>query len=213
MVVKLIEFAGQFFPNNCISCGKRLSPRRFLCDSCEALIKGPIPYEISLGKFSARSYWWYEPPVSDVIKAYKFAKRWRLSKLIANWLLYLLDYSLHSESSDYAIVSVPTTLRALRERGFDSNGLVLRQLRKIVDYRVIDAITVAKSGLPQSSLSKEERKAAAIGKFTLRTERLPEKIILFDDFITTGSTITSCANLLKSAGVKDLKILSIARTK
>ena len=90
---------------------------------------------------------------------------------------------------------------------------MLRQLRKIVDYRVIDAITVAKSGLPQSSLSKEERKAAAIGKFTLRTERLPEKIILFDDVITTGSTITSCANLLKSAGVKDLKILSIARTK
>lgn len=213
MAVKIIELAGYFFPNACLSCGNRIAVSEFLCDSCKCLIKGPIPYELSVDGLPVRSYWWYEPSVSDVIRAYKFGKRWRLSKLIAGWLLNLLDQSLPGGGRDYTIISVPTTIQALRERGFDTNSLVLRKLRRMANYRVINAITVAKSVLPQASLTKEERKVAAKGKFSLRIKKLPKKVILFDDVITTGSTIRSCAKLLESAGVEDLKIFSIARTK
>ncbi|AKI97282.1 ComF family protein [Kosmotoga pacifica] len=213
MAVKILEIVGTFFPNNCISCGKKLSPRRFLCDFCEDVIRGPLPFSFSLGKFTARSYWWYEPPVSEIIKAYKFNKRWRLSRLMAQWLFTLLDSCLPAAGTDFSIIPIPTTFRALRERGFDSNGLILHQLRKIANYEVTDALIAIKSGLPQSSLTKEERKRAVEEKFALKTGRLPDKIILFDDVITTGSTITYCAKLLKDAGVKELKILSIARAK
>ena len=40
-----------------------------------------------------------------------------------------------------------------------------------------------------------------------------KKILLVDDIFTTGSTVNSCIDLLKSKGAKTIEVLVIAKTK
>ncbi|XVN42372.1 MAG: phosphoribosyltransferase family protein [Candidatus Rickettsia vulgarisii] len=39
-----------------------------------------------------------------------------------------------------------------------------------------------------------------------------KKILLIDDVLTTGTTISKCSKILKNAGVKYLYVITIART-
>ncbi|MBT3273520.1 MAG: ComF family protein, partial [Spirochaetales bacterium] len=49
------------------------------------------------------------------------------------------------------------------------------------------------------------------GNIKLRRKKTaPEKVMLIDDIFTTGATGDACAELLKSAGAQEVKLLTIA---
>ena len=64
----------------------------------------------------------------------------------------------------------------------------------------------------QSSLTKTERKQNIKDAFIVINENdiADKKIILFDDIITTGSTLNECSKILRKANVKEVAILTIA---
>ncbi|OAA22482.1 ComF family protein [Kosmotoga sp. DU53] len=185
----VLNFLERFFPNSCTSCGARIPVRNFLCEHCENQIKGPLLENFSISYINKTyAFWWYEPPMNDLIKAYKFQGRFRLAEQFAEMLFKMI----FKFNIDGTIIPVPTTFSALRKRGFDTNALILKKLNRKLDITVLNALTALRRPMPQSRLSGNDRVISVKGKFQLvnSTLKLPERVILFDDVITTGATVS-----------------------
>jgi predicted amidophosphoribosyltransferase len=69
---------------------------------------------------------------------------------------------------------------------------------------------------PQQGLSRSARKDNVAGAFAVNDERRPEiagaAIVLIDDVLTTGETLSACARALKKAGAASVDALVLART-
>ncbi|MFO7882376.1 MAG: phosphoribosyltransferase family protein [Kosmotogaceae bacterium] len=167
------------------------------------------------GTKTTRVYTWYEPPFSDMIKAYKFHNRERISGWLAERLFVLLVETLPENIRvKPPIIPVPTTITALRTRGYDTNRKILKRLSRKLNFILLEALVATGRHTPQTLLDKKEREKMK-SKFRLRSDniKLPEEIVLFDDVLTTGTTIKDCIKTLKEAGVKKIHVRTLARTK
>lgn len=121
------------------------------------------------------------------------------------------------------LVPVPTSRQAIRRRGYDP---LLRILRAAIRSRVTDglgvrprlvsALTVNRPVADQATLGSRERRANLAGAFTVR-ERCRElladaTVLLVDDLVTTGATLTEAARALAEAGVPARAAAVVAAT-
>lgn len=197
------------FPNYCVACGKEIGYKSFLCEDCTGSLKGPVYLDFKLPWIDqGHFFWWYESPLKEIIRAYKFERRYRLSNCLANYLFEM--FCSFSPEFD-AIVPVPTTISALGERGYDTNRLILKKLKKKFVFTEDQVLVARNKKVPQSSLGGKERKKNIEGKFAIRKEPVPERVLLFDDVVTTGSTVIECAKLLKRNGAKEITLFTIGR--
>jgi predicted amidophosphoribosyltransferase len=60
-------------------------------------------------------------------------------------------------------------------------------------------------------LPRAERIRLGPTLFRLSREQVPEKILLLDDIVTTGTTIAAAAKLLREGGAKQVHVAVIAR--
>ncbi|MGH9353284.1 MAG: ComF family protein [Terriglobia bacterium] len=70
-----------------------------------------------------------------------------------------------------------------------------------------------KPTLPQSGLHQAARRENVRGVFTVAhpASIRGRSIILVDDVMTTGATVSACAAALKQAGAQDVAVLTLAR--
>ncbi|MDY2777686.1 MAG: phosphoribosyltransferase family protein [Collinsella sp.] len=160
----------------------------------------------------------FEGPLPRIVRAYKDAGERRLARPIAEMLH---DAASHAEavapdrfggllSESDAIVFVPATGRAYRRRGFDHMELVSRQLALLSGVPCLDALIKHGSG-DQRLLGREERLDASRGVYEVATDVGDMRLLLVDDVITTGATISACAAALGDAGAARVDALTLAR--
>ncbi len=138
--------------------------------------------------------------------AYKFDN----ARAGAAELAALLDARLPLVPSDVHIVGIPTSSQTIRRRGFDHVGLVVKQLAKLRSLPVAHVL-VRESTATLHFLNKTERQKLAPHLFSVKSGAIPEKVLLVDDIVTTGTTLYSAARLLRSAGVQHLYAAVIAK--
>ncbi|MCW2750601.1 MAG: ComF family protein [Aeromicrobium sp.] len=117
------------------------------------------------------------------------------------------------------MVPVPTSRRSKRARGADvvdelaraSAGL-LRGLG--VDIRAAQALAYARSTDDQAGLDAEHRAANLHGAFRLRATGalVGRDVIVVDDILTTGATVTEAVRVLSAAGHRPVGIAVVAAT-
>lgn len=119
------------------------------------------------------------------------------------------------ESGLHADLIVPTPLHWTRQffRGYNQSAL----LAEIISYRTKipskKVLKRKKMTSKQANLNRKERKKNLIGAFSVKKEVICRNrtILLLDDVMTTGTTLTSAASALLEAGAKKVKILVLAR--
>ena len=97
------------------------------------------------------------------------------------------------------ITFVPRSTEGLRENGFDqSEYLVKRTARILGNAKAVRLLKRAGKSTAQKKLAGLERNLNISGKFRcVKTPVNPKNIIIVDDVLTTGSSISECASVLK----------------
>ena len=77
----------------------------------------------------------------------------------------------------------------------------------------IKSLKRVKWTIPQTILSRNERKKGIRGSFNGTHERVRGKnLLIIDDIYTNGSTVIECARTLKKNGAVKVDVLTFART-
>jgi ComF family protein len=110
------------------------------------------------------------------------------------------------------LVPIPLHKRKLRERGYNQSEFIARGLSDVTGIPVnANYVERAKFTQTQTTLSMEERRMNMERAFTCVSSEVEGKVIvLVDDVITTGATITSCAHMLKERGATRVIATSVA---
>lgn len=130
-----------------------------------------------------------------------------LAELLAN---YLKSNPLPGE----ALIPVPLHPKRLRERGYNQSRLLAWELGKLTNIPVIeDCLIRVKEAKPQvKAANLEERHRNVTDAFACHNGKVSGKeIILVDDVCTSGATLESCAEALKSKGAVSIWGLTLAR--
>jgi len=116
----------------------------------------------------------------------------------------------------FILIPVPLHPRRQRWRSFNQAELLGRILAEKFNWQVrADILVRYKHTKPQVDLKGKERRKNIRGAFKINPNSKflirNSKFILFDDIWTTGSTLRECGQVLKRAGVREVRGLTLAR--
>jgi ComF family protein len=207
-------------PHLCFGCGKNGT---MLCDNCKYnIIEEPFSGCILCGNISNNGLCaQHDVPICKawvvgerrtvlkrVINAYKF----EYVKATGSTLIDLLDARLPILPSNTIIVPIPTAPSHIRARGYDHLGVLAKLLSQRRELPVAPLLERA-STTTQHHLNKVDRQFEAGNAFTLSSHATIDTtspVLLLDDIITTGATITSAAQILAQAGVQTIFVAALA---
>lgn len=113
------------------------------------------------------------------------------------------------------IVPVPLHPKRERERGFNQAALLARSVSKLsglpVDERSL--ARVVNTVRHRAGMDARVRREAVDEAFEVLRPRLiaGERVLLVDDVLTTGATVSACAGTLRAAGAAEVYVLTAAR--
>ena len=119
------------------------------------------------------------------------------------------------EGADY-IVPVPLHASRRIKRRYNQSVLLARVLAKIsAPLFDPDILMRHRATMSQGGRSASGRRRNVQGAFKVREAAIDRAkgatIVLFDDVMTTGATLESCARTLKRAGASHVRALTLAR--
>jgi ComF family protein len=154
----------------------------------------------------------YEGSLREIIHAFKYSARRSLARPLAR--LVRAQAATHAVLDDVdAIVPVPLHRSRKRTRGFNQARDLARALK--LDAPVLNALRRVRATRPQADLPAAQRHRNVRDAFALAAPRkLPPPgacVLLVDDVCTTGATLEACARVLKRAGVREVRAVTVAR--
>ena len=122
------------------------------------------------------------------------------------------DPRLHPRHFDL-VVPVPLHPARLRERGFNQAELLAKILAQKINIPLGCALERIRYTTTQTALDRSERMENSHNAFRLRknTDVRGLRVLLIDDVLTTGSTLSECARVLKRAGANSVHAATAAR--
>jgi ComF family protein len=232
--MSLVRMADQFlitlFDATCVACAGPLTPDRRgpvcaacwrqiphvpapLCGRCGEPLTWSVEPGASCGPCVA------EPPAFDgaraaglytgSLKAIVHALKYGRQPLIAPELGRRMRTVADDWLTDACVVPVPLHPWRSWQRGFNQAELLARELgppvRRLLWRRRL--------GRPQAGLPAHERRHNVADVYRARRtwRRVPSRVVLVDDVLTTGATVDACARVLKAQGVREVLVLTAAR--
>ncbi len=203
------------FPRKCVLCGRLLAQDETdLCRNCRVNASmcentsRPIAY---LDQWTA--VWYYEDHVRESLLRYKFGGREHYAKSYGR-MLAMKIYEMHLPIT--YITWVPISGRRRLRRGYDQSELLAKAVAKELGLDVVRCLKKVRHNKAQSSISNADRRRANVmGVYKIQN---PNKIsgasiLLIDDILTTGATISECAKTLRFAGASHVYGAAVAAGK
>ncbi len=171
-----------------------------ICPLCRA---GATQYQ------AAYSFGSYDGGLIRLIHLYKYAGVRTLAAPFADWLAAALP---RLERFD-AIVPVPLHWWKKITRGFDQSELLAIELSKRTGIPVARWLSRTRITSSQAGLTSSQRRTNVAGAFRAsQPQRIAgARVLLLDDVLTTGTTLSAAAGTLRRAGAARVTALTVAR--
>lgn len=148
----------------------------------------------------------YEGPARHLVARLKYRNDRSGLRWLADGMAALL-----SPRPGAVLTWVPTTVPRSRNRGFDQAALLARAVARRWRLPCLDLLRRGDT-TPQTGRTAAERRTGIT--LTIRNSRSPPPpaIVLVDDVLTTGTTLTCAARALRTTGIPHIAALTAART-
>ncbi len=174
---------------------------------CSACRRRPPRFERAYALFE------YSHSVADAIRRIKYGRDLTALRALCRALGPWLMERLRSAPRPPHIIPIPPHPRSLRRRGFHLPTLLLRwSLARPHRSLITHGLRKTRLTKKQASLPLAQRPANIRDAFH-PTKALPEAgpIVLFDDVLTSGATLNSAADALRSHGHRAIEAWTLAR--
>lgn len=216
------------YPNKCAVCGEITGEIDPVCEYCKIVInnvnhKNLCPkcgLEREYCRCKSREY--HFKGIAGTFKnsgapqrayyAYKLGKHKELADFFAE-RVYRTVKTVFGDIHFDAICCVPTAHRSRLKRGFDHNEEIAVRLADKFGSRYLRGVLKARhfrNFQHRSSFAK--RLENVRGKYYTVSCIKANRVLLFDDILTTGATLDECAKELMFAGVKEVYCAVVLET-
>lgn len=194
--------------NRCKFCGKVLISTKESCLQCrESYVLTHV--DLMMPLFSYRLW---NKELMFLWKSLEF-------RALSGWFGKITAETLRKMNVE-VIVPVPPRPGKIKEKGWDQIDELCKFLKYKYGFKVLDILE--RHSMNQQKKLDRENRLESIGKaYFLKSDKeikkelksfhgsFPKSVCLVDDVCTTGATIESCAEVLKSAGVVEVKAFTI----
>ncbi len=158
----------------------------------------------------AQAVFHYQFPIDRLIAAFKYHHQLALTDLFAD----LMAARIEPDAQPTMIVPVPLHPHRLRQRGYDQTLLLAKALARLTGIACNTSTLQRQRDTPmQKSLDRDARRDNLAAAFACHGETLAgQRILLIDDVLTTGATLSVLSEVLLNAGAESVHALVIART-
>ncbi len=217
----LLDF---IYPRPCPICELRLSSsERAICTHCATLLS---PYNTSLHNPAERLY--ACPKFQKLYALFFYEKGSYVQRLIHNFKYKshtdLIDFfKLSAQNQGYfqqwqtetydLILAVPISKERRSKRGYNQAFLMAKAIADEMGVEPSEDLILHKNKSSQTRLNKYERITNTESSFYLnpkfRKSKVPKRVLLVDDVLTTGATLLAVAFLLEELGVERIDVFTI----
>jgi ComF family protein len=188
---------------HCRQCGLPLgSQRDKICGHC---IQHTPPFTRTVCPLQ------YQFPADRLVQAFKFNRQLAAGRVLSHLMCeYVTDRQF---SHPDMLIPVPLHNFRMIKRGFNQASELGVYVSKVLDIPLLTtALKRHRNTKAQSGLSRKQRRRNVRGAFYWHGLVKPDRhVALIDDVMTTGTTVTECARVLKKAGAKRVDIWVAAR--
>lgn len=189
--------------SRCPVCKVRSSSAKGCCAACAAELFAPHVegFALSLGV--------YEGKLKRAVGAFKFRNVTRLGALFGDELAEVVQEAGWSVD---LVCPMPLHVSRRLERGYNQSALVSKRTAKRLGVPHRHALTRVRATKQQARLGGSERQGNVEGAFRAPPLR-GERVLIVDDVMTSGATLTECSLALLEAGAGQVYIAVVARAR
>jgi ComF family protein len=152
----------------------------------------------------------YEDTLRELIHLFKYGRMRPLARVLGE----LTARAIPREHRFDLIVPMPLHWRKRWSRGYNQSELLAKEVARRWGVPVEKIVRRVKATAPQAGLSNSKRRLNVRAAFRMRKGSNIKglRVLLIDDVVTTGSTASACASVLKRAGASHVAVAAVART-
>lgn len=173
---------------------------------CGACLRRPPPVS------RCTAVWQYREPLDALLQQFKFGRDRVLGEQLAREA-----FARRGAALRHADLLVPVPLHWSRQavRSFNQAAVIAEVLAEKSGRPVVAAVRRRRRGRAQSRLPRDERLTALRGIFGVHRRKASavrgRRVVIVDDVVTTGSTLTAVARTLRGADAKSVEAFVLAR--
>ncbi len=223
------------YPSRCLHCQDFIPPETsLLCSSCASLLELIDPEErcqtcfaIKQNEFSEHcrncqenptlfyqtaAAFDYIGPAATLLKKLKYSNQPYLARGLAAFLTAQFDQL--SWPLPDALIPVPISFSRWLERGYNQSALIAEEMAKLLNVPVLNVLKRHSGDFSQAGLTLNQRRRLEGKSFILKKNHsLTDKtLLLIDDVMTSGTTLSKCAECLMESSPACLYALTVCQT-
>lgn len=155
----------------------------------------------------------YHYPWNSLITRWKFGQQPALAHYAADWMRQDARIQAAINAAD-VLVPIPLSKERMRERGYNQAALLTLAFKS--HKHELHCLTRTHHAAAQSDSTRAQRLRNLRNAFAVEAAQRHhiqgKKVLLIDDVMTTGATLTAASRCLLQAGSSQIHVLCMART-